>query len=178
MKKVLIVFVVFCSFQQVNSQTDTIPGTPFTKMYLPVWEEAAAHCLAIAKAMPEASYSYKPTEVSKTFGEQMVHIAASTKLLTQRYVQGMEVKPNTPDATIMTKKEILALLHGSFNYTKRTVQTIKKERLDELCKMYHSGNMVSRAFALFYVQDHMANHRAKANLYLRMNSIEPPAYTW
>ena len=44
--------------------------------------------------------------------------------------------------------------------------------------MYHSGNTVSRAFALFYVQDHMANHRAKANLYLRMNNIQPPEYTW
>ena len=178
MKKVLIVFVVFCSFQQVNSQTDTLPETAFAKMYLPVWEEAVAHCLAIAKAMPEASYSYKPTEVSKTFGEQMVHIAASTKLLTQRYVQGMEVKPNTPDASNMSKEEILELLHASFNYTKKTVQTIKQEQLDETCKMYHSGNVVSRAFALFYVQDHMANHRAKSNLYLRINGIEPPEYTW
>jgi len=44
--------------------------------------------------------------------------------------------------------------------------------------MYHSGNTVSRAFAFFYVQDHVTNHRAKANLYIRMNNIKPPAYTW
>jgi len=44
--------------------------------------------------------------------------------------------------------------------------------------MYHSGNTVSRAFSLFYVQDHMANHRAKTNLYIRMNGIQPPEYTW
>jgi len=24
----------------------------------------------------------------------------------------------------------------------------------------------------------MANHRAKANLYIRMNNIKPPEYTW
>lgn len=178
MKQVLTILVVLCCFQQAISQTDTIPKTEFTRMYLPVWEEAASHCLEVATAMPENLYSYKPTEVSKTFAEQMVHIAASTKLLTQRYVEGMEVKPNTPDASKMRKSDILDLLRTSFDYTKIVVQTIEQKQLDETCKMYHSGNVVSRAFALFYVQDHMANHRAKSNLYLRMNGIEPPGYTW
>ena len=58
------------------------------------------------------------------------------------------------------------------------VHTIEQKQLDEMCIMYHSQNEVSRAFALFYVQDHLANHRAKANLYVRMNGIEPPTYTW
>lgn len=178
MKKVLTILIALCCVQQVISQNDTIPKTEFTKMYLPVWEEAVEHCLAVAETMPEELYSYKPTEVSKTFAGQMVHIAASTKLLTQRYVQGMEVKPNTPDASKMNKAEILELLHQMFGYTTKVVQSIQQNKLDETCKMHHSGNTVSRAFALFYVQDHMANHRAKSNLYLRMNEIEPPEYTW
>jgi uncharacterized damage-inducible protein DinB len=160
------------------AQNDTIPKTEFTRMYLAVWTEAKEHCLDVAQAMPEDRYSYKPTEVSKSFGEQMVHIAAANKLLTQRYVQGMEVKPNTPDASKMTKTEILALMEESFEYTTQVVLSINQEKLDETCKMYHSGNTVSRAFALFYVQDHMANHRSKSNLYLRMNEVEPPEYTW
>ena len=119
-----------------------------------------------------------PTEVSKTFGEQMVHIGHTVELLTQRYVQGMEVKPNTPDASKMTKAEIIELLERGFAYTTNVIYTIEQEKLDESCVMYHSGNTVSRAFAFFYVQDHMNNHRAKANLYLRMNNIQPPEYTW
>jgi uncharacterized damage-inducible protein DinB len=78
----------------------------------------------------------------------------------------------------MTKAEILALLEKGLAYTTNVIYTIEQEQLDELCVMYHSGNTVSRAFAFFYVQDHMTNHRAKANLYLRMNQIEPPEYTW
>ena len=124
-------------------------------MYLPVWLEARDHCLDVARAMPEELYSYKPTDVSKTFGEQMVHIAHTVELLTKRYVQGMEVTPTTG-----------------------VIYEIEQPQLDETCVMYHSGNTVSRAFAFFYVQDHMANHRAKANLYVRMNGIQPPEYTW
>lgn len=178
MKQVLTIMLLFCSVQHGMSQNDTIPKTEFTRMYLPVWEEAARHCLEVAEAMPEDLYSYKPTEVSKTFAEQMVHIATSTTLLTKRYVEGMEVKPNTPNAEELGKAEIIALLKTSFTYTKSVIKAIEQKQLEETCKMYHSGNLVSRAFALFYVQDHMANHRAKSNLYLRMNGIEPPEYTW
>ena len=175
-KSVLVFFIL--SSATAYGQTENMPKTPFTIMYLPVWQEAREHCLDVARAMPEELYSYKPTEVSKTFGEQMVHIAHTVELLTQRYVQGMEVKPNTPDAANMTKAEIIELLEAGFDYTTHVIHTIDQKQLDETCVMYHSGNTVSRAFAFFYVQDHMANHRAKANLYLRMNNIQPPEYTW
>lgn len=178
MKAILTLLTIVCVVHMGISQQDSLPKTAFTKMYLPVWEEAVSHCLEVAEAMPADRYSYRPTDVSKTFGEQMVHIAASTKLLTQRYVLGMEVKPNTPDASKMTKDEIIALLKVNLDYTKEIVRSIDQEKLDETCTMYHSGNVVSRAFALFYVQDHLANHRAKSNLYVRMNGIEPPEYTW
>lgn len=178
MQKVFTILLFVCFIQIASAKNDSIPKTEFTKMYLPVWQEAVQHCLAIAEAMPEELYRYKPTSVSKTFAEQMVHIATANKLLTMRYVQGMEVKPNTPDAAQMTKTEILILMKRNFEYTTRVVLAIGQEQLDETCKMYHSGNVVSRAFALFYVQDHMANHRSKSNLYLRMNGIEPPKYTW
>lgn len=171
---ILLLLVATVTFGQAKSE----PKTPFTRMYLPVWLEAREHCLDVANAMPEDLYSYKPTDVSKTFAEQMVHIAHTVELLTQRYVQGMEVKSNTPDALKMSKKEIIKYLEDGFDYVTSVIYTIEQAQLDETCVMYHSGNTVSRAFAFFYVQDHMANHRAKSNLYIRMNNIQPPEYTW
>ena len=170
---VSVLFAIVCYGQNEKSTQ-----TEFTEMYLPVWQTATAHCLEVAKAMPEELYSYQPTEVSKTFGEQMVHIGYTVELLTKRYVQGMEVKPNTPDASKMTKAEIIELMESGFAYVTQVISELNQEQLNENCVMYHSGNTVSRAFALFYVQDHMNNHRAKANLYIRMNNIQPPEYTW
>jgi len=158
--------VVDCTALSTPKYNKT-PKTAFTKMYLPVWEEAMEHCLAVANSMPDSLYQYKPTEVSKTFAAQMVHIATSTQLLTQRYVQGMKVKPVRLDASKMTKTEIIELMKERFAYTTNVIYTIEQKQLDELCIMYHSKNEVSRAFALFYVQDHLANHRAKSNLYVR-----------
>jgi len=109
------------------SQNQQIPKTDFTKMYLPVWEEATKHYLAIVQAMPDTLYSYKPSQVSKTFGEQMEHIAAASKLLTKRYVEGLEVKPSTPDASKFSKIEIIKLLQESFVYTKKIILTIEQK---------------------------------------------------
>ncbi|MEM8928167.1 MAG: DinB family protein [Bacteroidota bacterium] len=173
-----LIFIAFFFALSLHSQKGKVPKTPFTKMYLPVWMEAKNHCLEVAEAMPEELYTYRPTEVSMSFAEQMVHIGYTIELLTKRYVQGMEVTPNAPDASKMGKKEILKLLKDGFDYTTEVIYTVEQGQLDETCKMYHSGNVVSRAFAFFYVQDHMTNHRAKSNLYLRMNNIQPPAYTW
>lgn len=178
MKKLVLTAIIIMCTANVFGQIETTPQTPFTKMYVAVWNEASEHCLEVAKAMPADLYSYKPTAISKSFGEQMVHIGYTVELLTKRYVQGMKVVPNAPDANKMTKAEIIKLLEKGFAYTSNVINTIGQEQLDELCVMYHSGNTVSRSFAFFYVQDHMTNHRAKANLYLRMNNIQPPEYTW
>lgn len=175
-KLIAAAFMVLC-FSVAQAQ-DKEPVTAFGKMYLPVWLEAKRHCLDVAKSMPEEKYNYKPTDVSKTFAEQMVHIAYTVELLCKRYVQGIEVKASTPDASKMSKEEIIAMLEKGFDYVTEVIYTVPQSKLDETCKMYHSGNTVTRAFAFFYVQDHMTNHRAKANLYIRMNNIEPPEYTW
>lgn len=147
---ILILFTVV-----MLGQSQKAPKTDFTKMYLPVWLEAEKHCLEVANAMPEELYDYRPTPESKTFAEQLVHIGHTVELLTKRYVQGMEVKPNTPDASKMSKQEILQLLKNGFAYTTEVIYSVEQSKLDETCVMYHSGNTVSRAFAFFYVQDHL-----------------------
>ena len=174
----LLTGVVGYSQSAEEPENQEEPRTAFTRMYLPVWEEARVHCMEVARAMPEEGYGYRPTAVSKSFAEQIVHIGYTIKLLTQRYVEGMEVTPEIPDASKMSKAEILELLQSGFAYTENVIRRIEQGQLDETCIMYHSGNTVSRAFAFFYVQDHLTNHRAKANLYLRMNGIDPPEYTW
>ena len=178
MKNLVSILLVLSSCVLCHSQSNDEPKTAFTKMYLPVWLEAREHCLEVANAMPEELYSYAPTDVSRSFGQQMVHISYTVKLLTERYVQGMDVKPVRPDASKLTKKEIIKMVEEGFDYVTNVINTIEQDQLDETTVMFHSGNTVSRAFALFYVQDHMANHRAKANLYIRMKGIDPPEYTW
>ena len=83
MKKLVVSCVIVLIFIPILALGQS-PKTEFTRMYLPVWEEARNHCLEVAKSMPEEKYTSKPTELSKTFAEQMVHIAYTIPLLTKR----------------------------------------------------------------------------------------------
>jgi len=60
----------------------------------------------------------------------MVHIAHTVKLLTQRYVQGIDVEPNTPNASKMTKSQIIKLLLEGLDYTLNVIYTIEQAQLD------------------------------------------------
>jgi len=51
MKQFVIVFLILFSTTLVFCQEEIQPKTDFTRMYLPVWLEAQAHCLEVAEAM-------------------------------------------------------------------------------------------------------------------------------
>ena len=74
---------------------------------------------------------------------------------------------------------ILTLVY-TFNFIDRQLLSILQESIKVDLSLSDSqlGLLTGFAFAMFYVQDHMSNHRAKSNLYVRMNGVEPPEYTW
>lgn len=145
----------------------------FSDSYLPIWMSAKDQAIAIAKAMPGDKYNYKPTEVSKTFGEQMTHIAYTSLWVTEMFIKGEQKPYDEPKASEMTKDEIIALLEKNFDATAEIIKATSD--WDAMTKSF-AGNEFTKMQAMNSVQDHLTNHRAKANLYVRMNGIDPPKY--
>ncbi|XOV94321.1 MAG: DinB family protein [Bacteroidota bacterium] len=148
----------------------------FGKNFLPIWEVSTNNALDVAKAMPEDLYNYKPNDSSKTFAEQLVHIATSTEGLMKRFVTG-EGGGSNPNASEMSKAEIIELMQNSFAAATDVVAGMTEEQANETIKVF-GGKEVTRYIAVMFVQDHLANHRAKANLYIRINDIVPPRYSF
>ena len=149
----------------------------FIKMYAPIWQEATAQVIEIGEAMPEDKFSYKPTEESKTFAEQLVHIANSSYVLSQLMLKGQKVDMNEPDANKMTKAEILAFIKEKMDDAALVMASVSESELKEMVKTF-AGNEMPKQQAIIWIHDHVTNHKAKANLYVRMNEIEPPAYRY
>ncbi len=61
------------------------------KNTLPALEIVAEHTLEVAGAMPENQYSYKPSEESRPFGQQMVHLAYTADF-NIKYTMGIKGK--------------------------------------------------------------------------------------
>lgn len=169
---VALLFVGITSFISLENKK-VAPALIDTTM--PTWEMAKTHTLEVLDAMPEDKFNYKPSEESKTFASQMVHIAYSINFFNERMIQGKQVQYKEPDPASMTKAEIRAMMEANFDAFMETLRSLSDEDLMQE-RPFGPNKNITVAQAILFAHDHTTNHRAKANLYIRMNDIVPPNY--
>lgn len=120
------------------------------------------YSLAVAGAMPENGYSFKPVEEVFSFGELLNHIAYGIEWWEANYVRGSKTEW-APPAAGTTKKEVNAYLEKAYDGLAKTI----------------SGTLSGEAISGFYATlDHITHHRGQATVYLRCKGITPPEYMY
>ncbi|MFY0601565.1 MAG: DinB family protein [Cyclobacteriaceae bacterium] len=158
----------------VIAQSDE-PQSQFAKDFLHVWSVSSRITIEVAEAMPEELYGYKPSDSSKTFGDQIAHIAFTCGYLSNGFVNSDWGEYKDPDTQDMTKAEVIELLKQNLEVATQNIASMTDEQANETIKAF-GGRMLKRYITILFIQDHLTNHRAKANLYIRMNNIKPPEY--
>ena len=152
---------------------ELLPKDDFIKQ----WEISKQFTLDVAAKMPAEHYSFKPTPEQMSFGEQLVHIAAS---LMYRLT---EIRGDKPDLShlkqLKTKEDVIAAVSKAFDFTVATIRTLTPEQPDRKFRVGWVGrpetdgrNMMMNMLV------HAAHHRAQVEVYLRLKGIAPPAYTF
>jgi len=126
-------------------------------------ENSRNYTLAVAEAMPEKDYDFKPAPEVWNFLEQLHHIAYGMGWWEENYVKGNKIDWN-PAPTKKTKKEVINYLNQAYDSLKET--TGKTELSDDLIKGFNS------------TLDHITHHRGQLVLYLRCKGIAAPEYTY
>ncbi len=171
MKKTAITLAILFTFTNIlYAQTD------FAKEYKPILEKGFNLTIALAEKMPEYLYSFKPEKSAKSFGQQMVHATWGTDVIIDIYVMGnTERNFVEPDAEIMSKEEIIADMRLYAKNALENLDKLTEEQLKEMTNLFEQTETTKKK-CIYFVHDHMTNHRAKANLYFRLCGQEPPAY--
>jgi uncharacterized damage-inducible protein DinB len=126
-------------------------------------ENSRNYSLAVAEAMPESAYDFKPQGGGWNFGELMHHIAYGIFWWEENQVKGNETPWDQP-AVKNNKKTIITYLNAAYDSLSKTVST--NQVLDNAVKGFHS------------TIDHITHHRGQAVIYLRCKGINPPEYTY
>ena len=150
-------------------------GSAYADAHLPIWEVSKMHTLEVAEAMPEDKYGYRPSDASKTFAEQMVHMGYATKYLVNAFIKGEQGEFKEPSADGMSKAEIKKMVEEAFDYAMETMKGMTDEDLKATFP-WREGREFTKSMGFNFIRDHITNHRAKANLYIRINEMKPPAY--
>lgn len=137
------------------------------------WKNATEYTLEFAQIMPEDNYSFTPTKIEMTYGEQLKHIAGNMVWLCSSFLEG---KPTTidPQKAGNSKKEITAALEKAFDYASETIDGLSESDLNEKVDFF-AGKMTRRRILLL-LTDHVTHHRGQLVVYLRLKNIEPPSY--
>jgi uncharacterized damage-inducible protein DinB len=126
-------------------------------------ENSKNYTVAVAKAMPESGYAFKPVDLVWNFGELMNHIAYGIEWWTNNYIKKEETPWSPPEAK-QTKKETIAGLEHAYQFLKNSLNgtPITEEKING----FHA------------TLDHITHHRGQATTYLRFKGIVPPEYTY
>jgi uncharacterized damage-inducible protein DinB len=144
-----------------------------------IWHDVEHDFTALAEAMPEDKWSFKPTQGEfknvRTFAEQVKHVACSNEAWAKQ-ISG-EKPPARCDLggpnPAKSKAEILAYLKQSFQAIDKVIaDTNDKNLLHPDPGQYWGTNRLSALTATVW---HISDHYGQLVVYLRMNGIVPPA---
>ncbi|MDF9796204.1 putative damage-inducible protein DinB [Catalinimonas alkaloidigena] len=171
----------YCTPQEAPSETTETAGPSYTfvEAQAPVWEEAIAQIEELANAMPEDMYDYKPHDSVRTFAEQLLHIGGSSKVIANMFLK--DVQPSGPppemDASSMSKDEVVEYVLTNLREAGEIMSSVSDDALKEETQSF-SGRTITRMQGMLLVHDHLTNHKAKANLYVRISGNNPPDYRY
>lgn len=143
--------------------------TPKTA-FLEKWENAATYTLAVAEAMPEEAYDFKPTDRQMSFSEQLLHMKANMDWLGQTYFNA----PIPEGQETRSKMQIIAALKASFAQVTAAVGNTPDAELSQTVEFFAGPK--SKLQILNLLQDHLTHHRGQVLVYLNLNEVTPPRY--
>ena len=126
-------------------------------------ENSRAYTIAVAEAMPVKLDNFKPANDVWSFREQLHHIAYGIEWWKDNYVNGIKTAW-APPATSKSRKEVLVYLNQTYDSLRETLATATMN--DDRVNGFHA------------TLDHITHHRGQCVVYLRINGIPAPDYTY
>jgi uncharacterized damage-inducible protein DinB len=141
------------------------------------FERGKTLSLAYIEAMPEDQFSFKPTEGSRSFAEQMLHGAQGTIGLAANGTGEVAIYKDMnieKEAAFHTKSEVRRLVTESFDFAIAGIQNMDPSKLEEI--VVRGPFTVSRLGWIQKANEHAGHHRGQCAIYLRLKGITPPDY--
>jgi uncharacterized damage-inducible protein DinB len=129
--------------------------------------------LKIANAMPEDTFSFKPTPPEQTFGERILHVADGNRI--GMGMLGAKITPPTIDMKATSKADILRALGDSYDFGAAVLQAQTDQSMLETVRTLPFLGATTRARVVWFEMEHAWDIYGQLVVYLRVNGLVPPA---
>jgi uncharacterized damage-inducible protein DinB len=157
-----------------------VPPAPAAADILLSFSDSEQKVIALAKAVPEEKYSWRPAPGVRSFGEVFVHIVSANQLLMKLATSapsGDELKTAFEEQSkfekqTFSKERIVQLLTESFATVRKHLESARPGNLAQSADLF--GRPTTRRGILVNLDVHIGEHLGQAIAYARMNGITPP----
>lgn len=146
----------------------------FDKQYAGVWQRNLEYSKAVAEAMPESSYDFRPTDEAMSFQEQLLHVADNISMLTSRITGDRNNFYRKEEVTGFKKADVMAILDRANAYVLDLIRNASEAQLNE--EIEFGGVSMTKENIFYLLRDHQAHHRAQCLVYLRIKGVSAPGY--
>lgn len=150
------------------------PASAFKQSYLSQLADTEKKIVALADAMPQDKYSWKPEEGVRSVSEVFMHIASANygfmRPLGAKMPEGLD---RNMEKTVTEKPKVVETLKASFDFVRTTVDGLSDADLMKETK-FIGGKMASYEAILFFMANHLHEHLGQAIAYARTNHVTPP----
>lgn len=141
------------------------------------WKRSKKWSLDYVDAMPEDAINFKPTPETRSFAEQMLHLAYWNYGLSEWVVgkpnpHGKDEKEIEKKSEYKTKAALRKVVEQSYDFVIDGLATLDNIKLLEPVAFFNSKT--TRLFVLMTTLDHQTHHRGQTTIYLRLKGVTPP----
>ena len=144
----------------------------FRGIFLSDWKDTEDKLVALAGAIPQEKYSWRPAKGVRSVSEVYMHVAGSN------FFMGgpIGVKPpsgsNNMEKTVTEKAKVIEALRGSFAQIRQAVMNLSDADLSRPTTA--EGQQTTYEGLLFFLAGHTHEHLGQLIAYARSNGIAPP----
>lgn len=174
----LLAVILFVQCNREGGKAEEAPSYSISQEHIKVWDVAIAQVMELIDSMPDEHLNFSPDDTIRTFAEQMIHIGISSEMITNLFLKDIPKPQNIPEvkAEQMNKKELKKYVMDRLQKARTNIAGMSNDQLlNEKVKSY-MGNEMTRLEGMMFAHDHLTNHKAKANLYIRLIGKRPPSY--
>lgn len=138
--------------------------------------------VGLARAMPEASYAWRPMPGVRSVGEVLVHVAADNYFMPAAVgiappassgISGTDYKTAEAfEKKTRSRAEIITEVEQSFAFLKKAMNDTPDAKLDGAIKLFGRDSSLRSTWVM--TTTHMHEHLGQMIAYARSNKITPP----
>ena len=179
MKKYIltITIMLLSTFFFVDANGQALTSADIKAQMVTDWERAKAYTVDYLNTMPADKYSFKANDSTRSFAQQMLHLAGANVFL-------MMTAAGTPPlpwlsmtlenrASAQTKDSVMYYVTTSYDYCANTVKNADVNKWGEKVKVFNAYD-VTRFAMMNKTFEHQDHHRGQTTIYIRLTGNKPP----